>query len=71
MTSGGGNGKMSSYTLPNSRLPITLCETAKFRPNGKAYDGLGVAPDVLMLATPEDILGKSDTVLKAALERLE
>ena len=69
--SGGGNGWMESYTLPNSRIPLTLCQSAKFRPNGKPYDAVGIAPDVLMLATPDDILGKSDTVLDAALKRLE
>ena len=69
--SGGGNGWMDSYVLPNTQIPLTLCASAKFRPNGKPYDGVGVPPNVKMLATPQDILGKSDTVLDAALKRLE
>ena len=68
--SGGGNGWMESYELPNSKLEVVLCQSAKFRPNGKAYDGVGIAPDVEMLATPGDLFGKSDTVLDAALRRL-
>ena len=68
--SGGGNGWMEGYTLPNSKIPVTLCQSAKFRPNGKPYDGVGVPPNVAMEATPDDILGKSDTVLDAAVKRL-
>ncbi|MEE3180221.1 MAG: S41 family peptidase, partial [Verrucomicrobiota bacterium] len=69
-TSGGGNGWMESYTLPNTELEVVLCQTAKFRPTGEPYDGLGVPPDVIMAATPQDHLGKSDTVLDAAVKRL-
>ena len=68
--SGGGNGWMESYTLPNTELEVVLCQTAKFRPTGEPYDGLGVPPDVVMEATPQDRLGKSDTVLDAAVKRL-
>lgn len=69
--SGGGNGWMDRYSLPNSGIGVVLCQSAKFRPNGKPYDGLGIAPDVLMEATPQDIFGESDTVLDAALKRLK
>lgn len=68
--SGGGNGWMEGYTLPNTHLPVTLCQSAKFRPNGKLYDGEGIPPKVVMEATPQDILGESDTVLDAAVKRL-
>ncbi|HEX2748834.1 MAG TPA: S41 family peptidase, partial [Verrucomicrobiales bacterium] len=69
--SGGGNGWMEPYQLPNTGLGFILCQSAKFRPNGKLYDGRGIAPDILMEATPEDLLGKSDTVLDAAVKRLK
>jgi len=69
-TSGGGNGWMDRYTLPNSRLGVVLCQTAKFRPTGEPYDGVGVPPDVVMEATPQDLLGESDAVLDAAVKRL-
>jgi len=71
MPSGGGNGWRDSYWLPNTKLGIVLCQSAKFRPTGEPYDGMGVPPDVEMEALPEDILGKSDTVLDAAVKRLE
>ncbi len=68
--SGGGNGWMDSYTLPNTELEVVLCQTAKFRPSGEPFDGLGVPPDIVMEATPRDRMGKSDSVLDAALLRL-
>jgi len=70
MPTGGGNGKMDDYTLPNSKLGIVLCWSAKFRANGKLYDGTGIAPDVQMEATPQDLFGETDTVLDAAVKKL-
>ena len=61
---------MDSYTLPNSEVEVIFCQTAKFRPSGEPFDGLGVPPDVEMEATPHDRMGKSDSVLNAALQRL-
>ena len=54
---------MDSYTLPKTGLEVVLCQTAKFRPSGEPFDGLGVPPDVVMEATPRDRMGKSDSVL--------
>lgn len=68
---GGGNGLMENYQLPNTRIGLVLCWSAKLRPNGRPYDGVGIAPDVLLEATPEDLLGKSDSVLDAAVRHLE
>ena len=70
MPSGGGNGWMDSYSLPNTNLGFVLCQSAKFLPSGQPYDGMGVAPDIVMEALPSDILGDSDSVLDAALKRL-
>lgn len=70
MPSGGGNGWMDSYSLPNSGLGFVLCQSAKFRPTGEPYDGVGVPPDVVMEALPADVLGRSDSVLEAAIKRL-
>ncbi len=61
---------MDSYSLPNTGLGFVLCQSAKFLPTGEPYDGVGVAPDVVMEALPADILGGSDSVLDAALKRL-
>lgn len=68
--SGGGNGWQEVFLLPNSGVRVVLCQSAKFRPNGKLYDGVGIQPDILIEATPQDVFGKSDTVLDAALKRL-
>jgi len=70
MPSGGGNGWMDSYSLPNTGLGFVLCQSAKFLPSGQPYDGVGVAPDIEMEALPSDLLGDSDSVLDAALKRL-
>ena len=67
---GGGNGQMESYRLPNTGLGLVLCWSAKFRANGKLYDGAGIPPDVVREATPQDLFGPADTVLDAALQRL-
>jgi len=69
-STGGGNGWMDRYQLPNSRVGVVLCQSAKFRANGKPYDGLGIDPDVVMEATPQDRLGDKDSVLNAAVKRL-
>ena len=69
--SGGGNGWMEGFALPNSGVQVVLCQSAKFRPNGKLYDSVGLAPDIFLEATPADILGESDSVLDAAVERLQ
>jgi len=69
--SGGGSGRMQSYSLPNSGIPLTLCQMASYQRNGHTYDGHGVEPDVEIFATPEDALrNHGDSVLEAALERL-
>lgn len=70
-TTGGANGQMESYRLPNTGLGVVLCWSAKFRGNGKLYDGAGIAPDIVMDATPQDYFGQSDSVLDAAVKRLE
>ncbi len=69
--SGGGSGRMTSFTLPNTRLPLTVCQMASFRANGDIFDGRGVAPDVVLEPKPEDhLLDGGDSVLDAALKRL-
>jgi hypothetical protein len=43
---------------------------ASFQADGRMYDGRGVEPDVIVLPTATDWIGKGDSVLDAALERL-
>lgn len=68
--SGGGNGWQEVFYLPNSGVGLVLCQSAKFRPNGKLYDGEGITPDIILEATPDDIFGKTDTVLETAVKQL-
>jgi len=71
-TSGGGSGRMATYVLPNSHLPLTICQMASFRANGDLYDGQGVKPDVVMEPAAEDLLSSgNDSVLSAAIKRLK
>jgi C-terminal processing protease CtpA/Prc len=68
---GGVNSLMESYRLPNTGLLLVVGWSAKFRPNGKLYDGTGIPPDIFMAATPQDLVGETDTVLDAAVRRLK
>ena len=68
--SGGGSGRMHEYRLPNTGVSVILCQMASFSASGQSYDGHGVHPDVFHEAVPDDVMGKSDTLLRMALERL-
>ena len=62
---------MTSYTLPNTGLALSICQMASFRANGDLFDGRGVAPDVVLEPKTEDHLANAgDSVLEAALKRL-
>ena len=67
-TTGGGSGRARSYELPHSKLEVRLSSMASFQPNGSLFDGNGVAPDVMQMATLSDILGDSDTQLARAAD---
>jgi hypothetical protein len=68
--SGGGSGRGLMYTLPKSKLMVRLSSMASFQPDGKLYDGRGVEPDVEVKPKATDFIGKTDSVLEAALRRL-
>ena len=44
---------------------------ASFRPNGMPYDTKGIAPDIDIPVKPTDLIGKTDSALEAAIERLK
>lgn len=67
-TTGGGSGRARTYELPISKLEVRLSSMASFQPNGSLFDGNGVAPDVMQMATLSDLLGDSDTQLARAAE---
>lgn len=69
-TTMGGSGRARGYELPNSGLRLQLSSMASFRPDGVLFEGVGVVPDVALIATPRDLIGDGDTVLHKAIEML-
>ncbi|MFQ5844717.1 MAG: S41 family peptidase [Planctomycetota bacterium] len=68
--SSGGSGRSRSYGLENSRIKVRLSTMASFRADGRAIDGNGIQPDVIVEPVATDLIGRTDTVLEAALSRL-
>ncbi len=68
--SSGGSGRARAFRLANSGIGVRLSSMASFRPDGRAYDGSGIEPDVLVQPAAEDFLGRGDAQLAAALARL-
>jgi len=69
-TSGGGSGRALPYRLAHSGLELRLSSMASFRVDGRRIDGRGVEPDVELWPEPEDLIGRGDSVLEAAVARL-
>ena len=44
---------------------------ASFQPNGKLYDGNGIAPDIQLGLKTTDLIGETDTWFDAALLHLK
>ncbi|MHC4340160.1 MAG: S41 family peptidase, partial [Planctomycetota bacterium] len=68
--SGGGSGRSRKVTLPRSGVRLRVSSMASFQPDGQLYDGNGVQPDVVVQPTPEDWIGRSDSMLDAAVARI-
>lgn len=68
---GGGSGYSDKKTLPNSEIDVRLSSIYSYQPNGKLYDGQGVAPDIPMDYSLSDRLGQSDGQLDKALAILK
>ncbi len=69
--SGGGSGRAIPVTLEHSQLTVRLSSMISYRRDGRLLDGNGVVPDVPVEPRPEDFVGRSDSVLDAALQRLK
>ena len=67
--SAGSSARLRAARLANSGVVVRLSSMASFRPDGKLYDGRGVDPDVEAWPTSSDVIGRSDTVLDAAVRR--
>ncbi len=68
--SGGGSGRSQPLELSHSGLELRLSSMASFQPSGRLYDGNGIPPDMVIKSTIDDILGKTDTTLEAAIKHL-
>lgn len=68
--SGGGSGRTQSYRLHNSKIEIYLSSMMSFQNNGKLYDGNGIFPDELVEPILTDFIGKTDSILDIAIQKL-
>lgn len=68
---GGGTGAPRSFILPRTKTRVTFCTMRVYSPDGELIEGVGVAPGLPVLRTRADVLAGRDTVLEAALKRLE
>ncbi|MBK8096800.1 MAG: hypothetical protein IPK26_06815 [Planctomycetes bacterium] len=68
--SGGGSGRAETTTLPHSLVQVRLATMVSYRPDGRLYDGRGIAPDVLAMPTLDDLAGRTDSLLERALAHL-
>ena len=66
----GGSGRAKWHALQHSRIMVKLSSMASFRPDGRMYDGRGIQPDVLVEPVLTDLIGRTDSVLDAAIEKL-
>ncbi len=68
---GGGSGRAQQFELVFSRLRVKLSTMASFRPDGRLYDGVGIAPT--KPAPPRDVMDRirgRDRVLEEAVKHL-
>jgi len=68
--SSGGSARSESHDLEALQRSIRLATMASYRPDGRLYDGNGVEPDVRLELTVDDLLGRSDTWLDAAIAHI-
>jgi C-terminal processing protease CtpA/Prc len=68
--SAGGSGRSRAFVLPRSRLTVVLSTMASFRPDGRFYDGVGIAPDIVVAQTVEALANGEDRQLAEAMRYL-
>lgn len=61
--SNGRSGNSIPFVLPHSGISARLSTMASFQKTGELYDGVGIAPDIVMEAEISDWLGETDTIL--------
>ena len=68
--SGGGSGATRQFRLKNTNTKVAISSMASFRPNGKTFDGHGVAVDISMKPSLADFVSESDSILERAVEQI-
>lgn len=69
--SGGGSGRALPFSLPHSGLSGRMSSMASFRADGSLYDGVGIAPDIVVWPAATDFIGPADAQLAAAIAHLQ
>jgi C-terminal processing protease CtpA/Prc len=67
--SGGSTGHTLNVPLPGGGAVI-ICTTRDYFPDGSAYNGIGIEPDVVIKPTVDDLRSGRDPVLRTAIEYL-
>jgi len=62
----GSSGSPLMFKLPGGGLAL-ICTKEDFFPNGKAYIGIGISPDIEVETTIKDIIENRDPILEAAI----
>jgi C-terminal processing protease CtpA/Prc len=71
MGAASGSGRVDEFPLPNGHIRLRICSMASFQPNGRLYEAHGTIPDVTIRPIATDWIGKTDSVLAAAVARLD
>ena len=66
--SGGGSANADRIRLGDTPFEVRLGTMVSFQPNGRLFDGNGVAPDLLVEPLPEFFVGGRDNQAKRAVE---
>jgi len=67
---GGSDGRPEYLLLRNSRVRVSISTMVSFRPDGKLFNGRSIQPDTVVMRTPTDCIGRTDTQLAAAVQAL-
>lgn len=68
--SSGGSARSESHELDALQRDVRLATMVSYRADGRLYDTRGIQPDVLIEPTVDDLLGRTDSRLDAALDLL-
>jgi carboxyl-terminal processing protease len=68
--SSGGSARSESHDLEALGRSVRLATMASYQPSGRLYDGNGIEPDVALDLTVDDLLGRSDSWLNAAIAHI-